>query len=70
VEDAEIEFEGGMPAHDHGFPTQPRVTRYLGGGAYLVEGVKFNMTGWWEFSFEIRAGGRSDVARFNVVVAD
>jgi hypothetical protein len=70
VEDAAIGFHGGMPAHNHGFPTQPRVTGHLGRGTYLLEGVKFNMTGWWEFEFEIEAGGERDVARFNVVVAD
>ena len=30
VADAEISVEGGMPEHDHGFPTAPRVTENMG----------------------------------------
>lgn len=70
VEGASIGFEGGMPSHHHGFPTVPRVTKYLGNGTYLVEGVRFNMTGWWEFVFEVSAGDTVDRARFNVVIED
>jgi cytochrome c peroxidase len=57
-----------MPAHNHGFPTEPRVTKHVGFGTYLIEGIKFNMAGWWEFVFDIRAGSVTDRARFNVVV--
>ena len=70
VEDAAIDFDGGMPAHNHGFPTKPRVTKHIGGGTYLIEGVKFNMTGWWEFVFRIRAGEAEDRVRFNVVIEE
>ncbi len=70
VEQAEIRFEGGMPAHNHGFPTEPRVTRHIGSGTYLVEGVKFSMAGWWEFVFYIRSGDVKDRVRFNVVIEE
>jgi hypothetical protein len=53
VEGAVFEVSGGMPAHDHGLPTAPRVTRELGGGAYLLEGVRFHMNGDWELRFEL-----------------
>lgn len=43
-----VHFDGGMPAHGHGFVTTPHVTRDLGGGEFLVEGVKFHMSGDWE----------------------
>jgi hypothetical protein len=43
-----VRFDGGMPSHGHGFVTAPRVTRDLGGGKFLVEGVKFHMAGAWE----------------------
>ena len=36
-----------MPQHGHGLPTRPRVTRSLGEGIYEIEGVRFNMGGWW-----------------------
>jgi len=42
-----IRFDGGMPSHGHGFVTRPRVTKNLGGGEFLVEGVKFHMPGEW-----------------------
>ena len=68
VESAEVEIQGGMPEHDHGFPTQPQVTRNLGRGNYLVEGVKFNMGGWWEFTAVIRADGVEDKITFNILL--
>jgi hypothetical protein len=53
VENAEITFNGGMPAHNHGMPTQPSVTQYLGGGDYRVEGIRFHMAGDWEITVTI-----------------
>jgi hypothetical protein len=66
VTDAEITLDGDMPEHRHGLPTKPRVTRHLGNGDYLVEGIKFQMGGWWVVDFRIRAGGREDTVRFNL----
>ena len=48
VTGAEIEVDGGMPAHDHGLPTRPRVTREIGDGDYQLDGVRFHMGGYWE----------------------
>ena len=53
VENAELAVTGGMPAHDHGLPTAPRMTRNLGGGSYLVEGMRFHMGGAWEVTLAI-----------------
>jgi hypothetical protein len=66
VEGATITVDGGMPEHRHGLPTQPRVTRGLGGGAYEVEGVKFNMGGWWELKFAIAGQPGTDSVTFNL----
>jgi hypothetical protein len=66
VQNAEVSIDGGMPAHGHGLPTAPRVTEYLGDGRYLVEGVRFNMAGWWQVTFTI-AGHHADRASFNIV---
>ena len=66
VADAQIEVDGDMPQHLHGLPTRPRMTRYLGQGSYLVEGIKFQMGGWWVMDFRITAGGRTDTVRFNL----
>ena len=68
VENAEVKVNGGMPAHGHGLPTAPRVTAYLGNGEYQVEGMKFNMTGWWELNFDIGAKDAEDTATFNLVL--
>ncbi len=64
VTDAEITVIGGMPEHDHGFPTAPRVTENLGEGDYLLEGVRFNMAGEWVMTLEISSGGQSDSVTF------
>lgn len=70
VSQARILFDGGMPQHGHGFPTQPRITREISPGVYALEGVKFSMSGWWDMRLALRAGERSDTAVFNVVLAD
>ncbi|MDI3340653.1 MAG: FixH family protein [Sphaerobacter sp.] len=68
VESAQITVDGDMPQHGHGLPTRPQVTRYLGNGDYLVEGMKFQMGGWWVVDFTITADGRRDTVRFNLVL--
>lgn len=55
VPDATITVDGGMPAHDHGLPTAPRVTEILGPGRYLLEGMRFQMGGEWALHFRIVA---------------
>jgi hypothetical protein len=47
IENAMVQIKGGMPAHNHGLPTDPVVTQYLGNGNYRVEGVRFHMQGEW-----------------------
>ena len=66
VEDASIEVVGGMPAHDHGLPTAPRVTAYLGGGDYLLEGMRFHMNGGWRIELTLRTDDFTDVAVFEI----
>ena len=67
VDGAAITVDGGMPQHGHGLPTQPRVTKALGNGVYVVEGVRFNMGGWWEFKLSIAAGNAgTDTVTFNL----
>ncbi len=59
---------GGMPQHGHGLPTKPRITKNLGDGKYLVEGMRFSMNGWWEIKFDIDSGNRKDSVTFNLVL--
>ncbi len=68
VERAAIAISGGMPQHSHGLPTSPQVTDYLGEGRYRIEGLKFTMSGWWQFRFAISSGAGSDTVLFNVVL--
>jgi hypothetical protein len=66
VDCASVAVDGGMPQHGHGLPTTPRVTRALGNGDHLVEGLKFNMGGWWVVKFRVGAAPGSDSVVFNV----
>jgi len=66
VDNATIEIDGGMPQHGHGLPTRPRMTRTLGNGLYEIQGVRFNMGGWWEFKLAISAPSGMDVVTFNL----
>jgi len=68
LEGAEILVDGGMPQHGHGLPTRPEVTADLGGGDYRVEGMKFQMPGYWEVRFNIRADGQADAVTFNLIL--
>ncbi|MDB3936178.1 FixH family protein, partial [Granulosicoccus sp.] len=53
VDGLTITIDGGMPMHDHGLPTAPRVTESLGEGQYRVEGFKFQMPGHWTTTFNM-----------------
>ena len=66
VDSAVVSVDGGMPQHGHGLPTKPRVTRSLGNGDHLVEGLKFNMGGWWVVKFRVQAAPGADSVVFNV----
>lgn len=68
VTQAAIAISGGMPQHGHGLPTAPQVTQNLGNGRYQIEGVKFNMRGWWTFELAVDAAGGADVVTFNIVL--
>ena len=66
VDSATVTVDGGMPQHGHGLPTSPRVTRVLGNGDHLVEGMKFNMGGWWVVKFRVASATGADSVVFNV----
>ena len=60
VTGANIEVTGGMPAHDHGLPTRPRVIEELEDGNYRLDGMRFHMAGDWELTISIAADGKTD----------
>ena len=66
IENARLAIDGGMPQHGHGLPTRPRMTRSVAAGSYEVEGVRFNMGGWWEFKVTITSERGADTVTFNL----
>lgn len=66
IDAASIAVDGGMPQHGHGLPTKPRVTKNLGDGVYEIEGVRFNMGGWWELKLAISTPDGTDNVTFNL----
>lgn len=65
VSGAAIRISGGMPQHNHGLPTAPRVTQELAPGRYLLEGMKFQMGGAWELLFDIEAAAGKEQLRLD-----
>jgi hypothetical protein len=70
VHGARFLVDGGMPQHGHGLPTQPRVTREIEDGTYVLDGMKFSMTGWWEVKLAIDGPRGADKVTFNTVVSN
>ncbi|MEO8484508.1 MAG: FixH family protein [Acidobacteriota bacterium] len=68
IDHAQITIDGGMPEHGHGLPTRPRVTGTLDNGIYEIEGVRFNMGGWWEFKLAIDGSRGIDTVTFNLAL--
>ena len=66
VEGAMVVLNGDMPAHGHGMPTEPQVTGDLGGGDYRVEGMAFQMGGYWIVDVTVTVGGQTDLIRFGL----
>ncbi len=72
VRDAVISFNGHMPGHVHGLPTQPLLSKELAPGVYRLSGVKFQMAGWWVIELEIEVSSTDststvkDAVRFNL----
>lgn len=68
VDLCDVKVDGGMPQHGHGLPTAPVVTAALGDGRYRIEGVRFNMSGWWVLKIGVKAAPGADSAEFNLVL--
>ncbi len=68
VEDATLTIDGGMPQHGHGLPTSPQATPHQGEGRYRLEGIRFNMGGWWVLKLGIASPAGDDAVEFNIVL--
>jgi len=64
IEGAIVEVDGGMPEHNHGLPTKPRITEEMGGGDYRLKGMRFHMSGYWEVVVSIV----TDAGSFEVTI--
>lgn len=68
LDGAVFSIDGGMPAHDHGLPTVPRITPRAGAGNYRLEGLRFHMPGIWELRVQIEQGDRRDTVRIELLL--
>lgn len=74
VENIKFKVEGHMPGHVHGLPTAPRVMGEIQPGVYLVDGLKFQMKGWWVMKFVLmdekfeKNPTQADFFTFNLVL--
>jgi hypothetical protein len=66
VAPAQVKVSGGMPQHGHGLPTKPSVTRTTPQGDLVVDGMKFNMGGWWVVTFHVATRAGADSLVFNL----
>lgn len=66
VDGARLTIDGGMPQHGHGLPTRPRMIGATKPGTYEIDGVRFNMGGWWEFKVTIATERGEDTVTFNL----
>ena len=70
----QLQVIGGMPLHGHGFSTELSITPSKEPGVYRLDGVKFNMIGWWQLVFILHGtdnGGTKttkDSAVFNIPI--
>ncbi len=68
VDDAILSLTGGMPLHDHGLPTAPRMTAALGNGNYQIEGLRFHMQGLWELTLTVDVDGKRDSVAIELIL--
>ena len=68
IDGGTVSVTGGMPKHNHGLPTIPRMTESLGNGDYVLEGMRFHMNGYWELTVTVEADGRRDTVIIPVTI--
>lgn len=68
ISGAKFAIAGGLRDRPHPLPTDPRVTRDLGHGRYLIEGIKFDRHGWWRLKLEIWSAVGEDTVSFDIAV--
>ena len=56
-----------MPAHGHGMTVEPKVAPN-GRGGWKVTGMRFHMSGHWQMMIGVTRDGRTERARFDVLL--
>lgn len=69
VDGLNLTFEAAMPAHGHGMPSAPRVVPADEPGMFVVEGVRLNMAGDWEFLIRMRGTAGADTVVIRRAIA-
>ncbi len=64
-----LKVDAHMPEHRHGMNYAPSVAK-LGPGRWRAEGLMLHMPGNWEFVFELRSKGSSDVLRSSFLLSE
>ncbi len=68
VAPARITVGGGMPAHGHGLPSQPKISDHPEAGKYLLKGLKFSMNGQWVIELDIQSESIRDTVKFDIAL--
>jgi len=66
VTGARITVTGDMPEHGHGLPTEPQMVEELPAGRYIIDGMKFQMPGWWVVTLHIHSSKGMDTVTFQL----
>ena len=62
----QIILSGGMDAHGHGLPTEPKLSEYVTDKGFQIDGVRFNMAGLWSLRVDFVYANKSDYADFEL----
>ena len=68
VDGALLALESWMPDNESASVVRPRAIASLGGGLYRIEGLHFDVRGWWNLRLQIAAAGMTDSLAFNLVL--
>lgn len=68
VKKAKIHLSGGMPAHQHGLPTTPKLVWSEEKQIYLIKGLKFSMPGEWVLNFKVSTDNHKDIVSMAINV--
>ena len=66
AESHSLAVDAAMPEHEHGMNTQPQVER--AGDRFVVRGMMFHMSGYWEMYFDVEHEGVTERAQYEITL--